>query len=304
MPARSPLAPTPPPRERPLVLLVDGSYALFRAYYAIRGMRAADGMPTGAIYGLFKQMSALVERFAPDRVLCAFDENDTGFRSEIDPTYKANRGETPEDLALQWPIARELVEKLGVQTFAHDRWEADDIIATIAGRAVAAGMDVVVSSADKDLGQLVLDGAPSIVQHDPIKDRVLDAAGVTERWGVPPAQVLEVQALVGDAVDNVRGVKGIGAKTAARLVAEFGTVEKLYARLDEVRPDRIRGLLEAGRDEAKLALRLVRLADDADLGVDWGVDLGGLTPRPDPDHDALELARRLRFRGLESLLAG
>ncbi len=304
MPPRSPLAPPPPPRERPLVLLVDGSYALFRAYYAIRGMRAADGMPTGAIYGLFKQMSALVDRFAPDRILCAFDENDTGFRSEIDPTYKANRGETPEDLALQWPIARELLQKLGVQTFAHDRWEADDIIATIARRAVAAGMDVVISSADKDLGQLVLDGTPSIVQHDPVKDRILDAAGVHERWGVPPAQVPDVQALVGDAVDNVRGVKGIGAKTAARLVADFGSIDALYARLDEVRPERVRGLLEAGQEEAALALRLVRLADDADLGVDWGLDLGALVPRSNPDHDALALARRLRFRGLETILAG
>lgn len=299
----SPLFYPAPPRERPLVLLIDGSYAIFRAYYSIRGMRAADGMPTGAIYGLIRQLTALCERFAPDRVLCAFDENDTGFRSEIDPTYKANRGETPEDLAKQWPIARDLVDALGIRTFAHPHWEADDIIATLAARAVAAGMDVVVSSADKDLGQLVRDGQPSVVQHDPVKDLVLDATAVQERWGVPPEQVPAVQALVGDSVDNVRGVKGIGHKTAAALIAEHGSIEALYGALDAVSRPRTRALLEAGRDEAELALRLVTLAADADLGDDWGADLAGIAPLATAQPRALEIAKALRFRRVVEALS-
>ncbi len=311
-PAQAPADPNaalaPPPLDaaalglgrRPVLLLLDGSWALFRAFYSIRGMQDPEGRPTGAVFGILRQLEDLHRRLQPAAVAICFDETDTGFRAALDPTYKANRGATPPELADQWPRAEALLEALGQRTLRHSQYEADDLIATLATRGSAAGFDVVIASADKDLGQLVADGDPRVVQYDPGKDVWLDAAAVEARWGVPPAAVPEVQALVGDAVDNIRGVAGIGAKTAAKIIREFGSVEAALARLDAIRPDKAQAALRAGAQDARRCLQLVRLVCDAAIVDRAGVplDLDDLAPRsPDPTA-AISQARALGFAGL------
>lgn len=281
----APSAPTPP---RGTLLLLDGSWALFRSFYAIRGMRAPDGRSTGALYGLLRQLEQLRQRFAPTAIAIAFDETDTGFRVEIDPTYKGNRGETPPELAIQWPIALQLLDALGLRVLRHGRWEADDLIATAASRAHAAGWHVVVASADKDLGQLVRDGVPAIVQYDPPKEAVLDEAAIVARWGVAPSAIPHVQALVGDAVDNIKGVTGIGAKTASKLIAAHGDLDGLYGALERVTPPRTQLALRDGEADARRCLQLCTLHVDADLCDLAGnpVDLIDFLPRS-PDAAAV-----------------
>ncbi len=288
------------------LLLLDGSWALFRSFYAIRGMRAPDGRSTGALYGLLRQVEQLRKRFAPTAIAVAFDETDTGFRTQIDPTYKANRGETPPELAVQWPIALQVLDALGLRVLRHRDWEADDLIATAAARAHAAGWNVVVASADKDLGQLVRDGSCSVVQYDPPKDAILDEAAIRERWGVAPQAIPHVQALVGDAVDNVKGVTGIGAKSASKLIAAHGDLDGLYRALDRITPARTQQALRDGEADARRCLRLCTLHAEADLCDLAGnpVDLIDFRPRP-ADAAALELlAADLGFsrllRGLAS----
>ncbi len=291
--------------RRPVLLLLDGSWALFRAFYAIRGMHGPDGRPTGAVFGILRQLEDLHRRVQPAAVAICFDETDTGFRTAIDPTYKANRGETPPELADQWPRAVALLEALGQRTLQHGQFEADDLIATLATRGCAAGFDVVIASADKDLGQLVADGDPRVVQYDPGKDLWLDAAAVEARWGVPPAAVPEVQALVGDAIDNIRGVAGIGAKTAAKIIREFGSVEGALARIDAVRPDKAQAALRAGAADARRCLQLVRLVCDAPIADRAGVplDLDDLAPRLPDVAAAISQAAHLGFSGLSEWLS-
>lgn len=303
----------PADRERPLLLVVDGSYAIFRSFFAIRGMTGPEGNPTGAIYGLVRQMRQLLDAFAPDYFAVAFDENDADFRREIDPTYKANRGETPPDLAEQWPIAREFLAEMGLCTIAHGRFEADDLLATLAREGYRRGMDVVVSSGDKDLGQVVVDGTPSVVQHDPIKGLMLDAAAIYQRWGVAPSQVPDVQALAGDSIDNVTGVPGIGIKTATKLIAAHGSLQGLYEALASVQPPRIAGLLREHRDSAERALRLVTLDAQIDLatiaaaagvpnatrndGDHANEDLGWMVPRSVASEALAIRCEQLGFKG-------
>ena len=264
-----------------MLYLVDASVYIFRAWFSIPdSMRGPDGMPVNALYGYARFLGELMQRATPAEIAVAFDESlTTSFRNEIYPLYKANRELPPPELENQLKRCRLITEALGISSLASPIWEADDLIGTLAARAQAKREPVTIVTSDKDLAQLV-------TAHDRLwdysNDRVLDRDGVFESFGVWPEQVADLLALAGDAVDNIPGVRGIGRKTASALLAHFGDLDALYARVDEVEFLRIRGAksvatkLKGGRAEAELARRLTVIVRDADLGeVDtaWrGVD--------------------------------
>ncbi len=211
----------------PVVYLIDAPVYVFRAWVTLPAMPAPDGTPTGAAYGYANTLIRFLRERAPTHVAACFDHAITSFRNELFPGYKASRGdEVPPDLAPQFAFAIEASRGLGVGAFEAERYEADDVIATLAARAVAAGARAVIVSADKDLAQLVSeDGA--VVLYDLAKERTLDAEGVREKFGVAPAQIPDYLALLGDKVDDLPGVPGFGAKGAAAALAAFGSLDAI-----------------------------------------------------------------------------
>ncbi len=204
--------------------LVDGTSQLFRAYFAIRGLSNADGMPTNAVYGFANMLRKLIQDEKPRYLGVAFDRSEETFRHERFADYKANRPDIPEDFRVQAPYARKVCEVLRIPVLELQNFEADDLIATLARQAREAGFEVVVVASDKDLLQLVGDGVTVL---NPTREVRLDAAGVRRDFGVPPELVCDVQGLMGDAVDNIPGVPGIGEKTAKSLVTSYGGLEAI-----------------------------------------------------------------------------
>jgi DNA polymerase-1 len=285
--------------KRPLLVLIDGSHAVFRAYFAVRGLSSPTGMPTGAVYGFVAMLLKLQKERAPNHIAVCFDAPGPTFRHELLPSYKANRPEMPADLAQQWPIAQRLVSEMGLPLLVKPGLEADDLIATLATQGRARGWDVLVVSSDKDLMQLVRDdgdGAPGHVwQLDDAKQTVFDSKGVAAKWGVPPRLVGDLLAIMGDSSDNVPGVKGIGEKGASKLLQQFGSLGAVYERLDEVEPQRLRELLRQDHDSAMRARRLVALRCDAELP--WTLD--DLQPK---ESDRAALVQSFTDLGFKRLL--
>lgn len=250
--------------------LVDASVYIFRAWFSIPdSMTDPKGRPVNALYGYARFMCEFMQRAAPARVAVAFDESLTSsFRNDIYPAYKSNRELPPPELEYQLDACRRFTEALGIRCFASDTWEADDLIGTLAARAAVEGMPVTIVTRDKDLAQVV--GEHDLL-WDYAADKVLDRAGIHARYGVWPEQFVDLQALTGDAVDNIPGVAGVGAKSAVALLAHFGDLDQLYARLDEVPWMKLRGAkrvlhkLEAGRESAFLSRELARIVRDAPL---------------------------------------
>ncbi len=252
--------------------LIDGSAFIFRAYHALPPLtRKSDGAPVGAVAGfcnlLWSQITAKRGADEPTHLAVIFDHSATTFRNEIYPLYKANRPELPEDLRPQFPLTREATRAFGVSCIETEGYEADDIIATLACRARDAGGTVTILSSDKDLMQLVGDG---IGMLDPMKNRQIGLAEVEEKFGVHPDRVVDVQALAGDSVDNVPGAPGIGIKTAALLIQEFGDLETLLERAGEIRQDKRRQSLIDNADQIRMSKRLVTL--DRDMPLDVALD--------------------------------
>ncbi len=274
----------PTPRT---LFLVDVSGFIHRAFHAVRPLATSRGFPTNALYGLATMLKKFARERQPQYCALAFDAGRETFRNTMFADYKANRPPAPRELALQFPIASKLAAAMGFPVIEVPGFEADDLIATLAARARADGFEVVIESGDKDLLQLV---GPGILAHDPLKDLVMDRDGVIARLGVPPEGVRDYLALVGDASDNVPGVAGIGAKGAAELIARFGSLEGVYAHLDDMSP-RKRDQLLAGRDAAFLSRDLIALRTDVPIAQSV-MDL-----RPtDPDRTMLrELFTELEF---------
>lgn len=214
-----------------MIYLVDAHVYIFRAYYSLPEMRAPDGTATHAAYGFANTLLRMASDFDASHIACVFDAAMTSFRNDIDPEYKAGRGDTPEDLEPQFAICQEVASVFGFPSFSVDDFEADDVIATLATRLCAAGRESAVVSVDKDLAQLVRDRddrdaqSGSVVLHDFAKAKTMDSRGVREKFGVAPEQIPDYLGLVGDQVDNLPGVPGIGPKSAAALLAHFGTIE-------------------------------------------------------------------------------
>jgi DNA polymerase-1 len=249
------------------VYLIDGSGFIFRAYHALPPLtRKSDGLPIGAVQGFCAMLNKLLRETnagaRPTHIAVVFDKSEKTFRNEIYPEYKAHRPPAPEDLIPQFPLVREAVKAFNVPCVEQLGYEADDLIATYAAQARDKGATVRIISSDKDLMQLVGD---RIRMVDAMKDKEFGVAEVIEKFGVPPSKVVDVQALAGDSVDNVPGVPGIGLKTAAQLVNEYGDLEAILARAGEIKQPKRRENLLAHADAARLSKRLVTLKRDVPL---------------------------------------
>ncbi|MDH3519085.1 MAG: DNA polymerase I [Myxococcales bacterium] len=284
------------PPDAPHVVIVDGTNTLYRAFFAIPGLRAPDGTPTNAAYGFVNMLGKVLREQRPDRVIVVFDARGETFRHRIYDAYKAHRDAQPEDLSAQIPLVRELVEAHRIPIIEVEGFEADDVIATLVRRTPGAARISIVST-DKDLMQLVDD---RVALLDGIRERRYGPEEVEARFGVPPEQILDLRALVGDPSDNIPGVKGIGEKGAAKLILEWGDLETLLAHADEVAAKRARSALKEGADSARLSKRLATLRTDAPLPL----DPEALAP-PEPDRERLrEIFARLGFTRLLEALGG
>ena len=250
------------------LFLVDGTAFAYRSYYAIRGgLTDSKGRPTNAVYGFTRVLLKLLREEDPSHVAVVFDAPGGTFREELYAEYKANREQTPEDLIAQLPLIDAVVEALRIPILRVQGVEADDVMGTLARRAEAAGLDTVLVTGDKDFCQLVSD---RVTVYDPSKgDRGLwtTAAEVKERFGVGPAHVVDALGLMGDTADNVPGVRGIGEKTARKLLETYGTLDGVYEHLDEIK-GKMRERLEQDHDMALLSRKLVTIDTDVALDMD------------------------------------
>ncbi|MEQ8935100.1 MAG: DNA polymerase I [Amphiplicatus sp.] len=247
--------------------LVDGSGYLFRAYHALPPLtRKSDGTPIGAVSGysnmLYKLLCDMGDEHDPTHLAVIFDHSSKTFRSDFYPEYKAHRPEPPEDLIPQFALVRDATRAFNVACIETEGFEADDIIATYARMVEAKGGEVVIISSDKDLMQLVSD---RISLYDTMKNKRIGRAEVIEKFGVPPEKVIDVQALAGDSADNVPGVPGIGVKTAAQLIEEYGDLDQILARASEIKQRKRRENLIEFADKARISRELVTLKTDVPL---------------------------------------
>jgi DNA polymerase-1 len=254
-----PAPPATEPARRPKLVLIDGFHNIFRAFFAIRNLSNSKGLPTNAVFGFVQILRKVLKDEAPDFIGVALDISDKTVRTEKFADYKANRAPMPDDLVPQIPYVRRAIEAFRIPRLELDNYEADDVMGTLAKKAAAEGYEVVLVSADKDLMQLV---GPHVTLLHTGRNKRYDAASVIEDFGVPPAQVADVLALMGDAVDNVPGVPGIGEKGARQLIAEYGSVEALLDRAAEVSRKAYREGLEQHRDQALLSKELVTIHTD------------------------------------------
>ena len=271
----------------PTLALIDASNYLYRAFYAIRGLTGPGGRPTNAVYGFLNMWRKYVVDRKPVAVAVCFDRYEKTFREELDPSYKAQRQAMPDDLVPQIEDAKSVCRLLGLAVVEEAGYEADDLIGSIAVVAKEAVFRAEICSADKDLFQLVKD--PDVAVWHPVQERLLDEAGVLEFFGVKPSQVIDVLALMGDSSDNIPGVRGIGEKTAKELIATFGSLDEIYARLAEVKGKR-RELLTAGREEAYRSQTLATVRCDRPLPAASENLLEHFRIRPLPDEAVAPLA--------------
>jgi len=249
----------------PRILLIDGTNALYRAFFAIPHLRAPDGRPTNAAYGFVNMLNKVVREELPDYAVVVFDAPGETFRHRIFDAYKAGRDATPEDLVAQFSLVRDLLRARGIAVIEVPDFEADDVIATLVSRAPERA-EIAIVSTDKDLMQLVDE---HVTLLDGMKDRRYGPAEVEERFGVPPDRILDLRSLVGDPSDNIPGVKGIGEKGAAKLIAEWGSLENLLEHASEVKATRARNALLDSADTARLSKRLATLRTDTPLPIGW-----------------------------------
>jgi DNA polymerase-1 len=254
------------------VFLVDGSGYIFRAYHALPPLtRKSDGLQVNAVLGfcnmLWKLLRDMKPEDKPTHLAVVFDKSEKTFRTELYPEYKAHRPDAPADLIPQFPLIREAVRAFDIPSLEQAGFEADDLIATYAREACEVGARCSIVSSDKDLMQLVND---CVMLYDTMKDKKIGRAEVIEKFGVPPEKVIEVQALIGDSTDNVPGVPGIGVKTAAQLITEYGDLETLLKRAGEIKQDKRRQTLIDNADKARLSKTLVTLDQNVKLDVPIG----------------------------------
>src|SRR6478609_9258026 len=261
--------PREPTQDGPKVrlYLVDGSGFIFRAFHALPPLtRKSDGLPVGAIAGfcnmLWKLLRDMPKDEAPTHLAIVLDKSEITFRNKLYPDYKAHRPEAPADLIPQFPLIREAVLAFDLPCIEQGGFEADDLIATYVREGAERGATVTIVSSDKDLMQLITD---KVVMYDTMKDRRIGIPEVIEKFGVPPEKVVEVQALAGDSVDNVPGVPGIGIKTAAQLITDYGDLETLLKRAGEIKQPKRRESLIEHAEKARISRKLVQLDDHVKL---------------------------------------
>jgi len=279
------------PPKRPSLFIIDGSNNIYRSYYAIRNLTNSAGFSTNAVYGFVTTLRKLLKDHDPDCLAVAFDEGRETARTSQFADYKKDRKPMPDDLVVQVPWVYEVLEGFRIPVIRSTEWEADDFIGSLACSARDRGYDVVIATSDKDFFQLVGDG---IRLYHTGREVMYDAKGVEEAFGLPPEKVVDVMAIWGDAIDNIPGVPGIGEKGAKGLIQQFGSLEAIYERLDEVSKPAMRKKLEENRDKAFLSRELAKIKCDLDLEIDF--ETLKLT---DPDRPKLhEIFSKLEFASL------
>jgi DNA polymerase-1 len=258
--------------ERRQLFLVDGSNYIFRAFFALPPLNNSRGMPTNAVYGFIRMFFKLIKEQHPTLIGVVFDSPKRTFRDDLFTEYKANRSETPNDLQVQIPYIYRVIDAFRIKRIVREGVEADDVIATLATAGVKKKIDSVIITADKDFMQVV---GPHVRLWDPMRDKSTGIKEVRERFGVEPRTLIDIQALMGDSIDNIKGVPGVGEKTASALIQEFGSLDNLYSNLAKVEESKkIRGakkvaaLLAEHRDSAMLARKLVTI--DCEVPLDLG----------------------------------
>lgn len=273
---------------QPQIYLIDGSGYIFRAFHALPPLTRADGTPIGAVLGFTNMLIKLLKEHSPDYLVVVFDAARENFRNEIYPQYKANRLETPPELIPQFSLIRQACEAFDVPHIEKEGYEADDLIATYAHSQPG---EVTIVSSDKDLMQLV---GGSVRMLDPIKNRLIGVQEVEEKFGVPPEKVVDVQALAGDSTDNVPGVPGIGVKTAAELIQNYGSLENLLSHAEEIKQPKRRESLINHKQDALISKELVKLKDD----VPESQTLESFAVRPIDYEKAFSFLREQNFNAL------
>lgn len=261
----------------PELLLLDGTAMLFRAYFSKHKYQAPDGLEIGGVVLVAQRLQRILSRQRPDRVALVFDAGHRTFRHQITTDYKGQRERPPDDLRPQFNLVRTVAVQLGLACFTVRGFEADDLMATLSTLGRSHGYRTRMYSADKDLYQLVTDagpGGPAVIQEIPRSRERIDADRVRQKIGVRPDQVVDYMALVGDACDNIPGIRGVGPKTAAALLSHFESLDDLYENIEQVADLPIRGAratqkrLLDGHDDALQARKLVELRRDVDVGID------------------------------------
>lgn len=278
------------------LLLIDALAFAYRAFHAIPGLGTAAGQPTNAVYGFIKMQQQLVERWKPSHQAVVFDGGLPAARLDAHPEYKAQRPPMPEGLVSQLPLLEDYLAAARVDSLRVDGEEADDVMATLVVEARAGGARVLIASSDKDLFQLVGDG---VVVVSPVKaGETMGPAEVEAKTGVPPSLIREWLALVGDSADNIPGVPGVGPKTAAKLLREFGSLEQIWRQLDTIKQPRLRAELESHQGTVLKNLELVSLRTALPLNRSWSQLVRG-----EPDRERLiALYDRLEFRSMAAAL--
>ena len=271
------------------LVLIDASSFIFRAYHAIRPLTAPDGTPVNAVFGFTQMLMKQLDDMEPKHVAVIFDVARITFRNELSPEYKANRPDPPDDLIPQFELVRDATRAFNLDCIEAPGFEADDLIATYTQQALQTEATVTIVSSDKDLMQLVSD---RVRMYDSIKNRTIGTKEVKEKFGVPPEKVVDVQALAGDSTDNVPGVPGIGVKTAAELINQYGDLDTLLARASEIKQKKRRENLLEFADKARLSRELVRLRTDVPLEV----PLEKLNRREVNGDDLMAFLSRLNFK--------
>jgi DNA polymerase-1 len=277
-----------PHAAAPVLTLIDASGYIFRAYHAIQALSTSKGVPTNAVYGFTRMLLKTLREFDPTHVALAFDKESRLGRQAIDASYKANREGPPPDLVPQFALIRRIVDALNVPVLEFEGWEADDVIGTLARRAKDEGFQILVVTGDKDFIQIVDD---HVQLYDPMQDKRTRPDDVRERLGINPSQMRDYLALVGDPIDNVPKVPGIGPKTAVELLQQFGDIETLLARLNEIQKPKVREALEANGAQLRRAKSLVTFKTDLPIEV----PIAELSRRPIKDAQARALFSELEF---------
>lgn len=245
--------------------IIDGYGFLFRAYHSLPSLKRPDGTEVGAVYGFMSMLLKVISKHEYSHLAVALDSGSKTFRNQIYPAYKANRPPAPEDLLPQFPILREAIKALNIEILEQTGYEADDLIATMANKATENNYKVIIISSDKDLMQLVQDN--SICMFDAMKNITIQEKEVVEKFGVEPKKLLDTFALVGDTSDNIPGIPGIGIKTAAELINQFGNLENLYNSLDELKQNKKNTSIKENQENAFLSKKLISLCYDAPINI-------------------------------------
>jgi DNA polymerase-1 len=280
--------------EKKRLMLIDGHALAYRAYHAIPPLTSPTGEPTNAAFGFVNMLLKALADYQPDYVITSFDVGRT-FRHEEYEAYKAHRLETPDDLKPQIGRIYELVDALGIPICTMEGYEADDVLGSLSAKAQREGLDTIIVTGDSDVFQLVGEGVRVLVPQRTFGDVALyDVEAIKERYGLLPEQLIDLKALMGDSSDNIPGVAGVGAKTATKLLQEHGSLEAIYAHLDDVTPARFRKALEEGREDAWLSKRLASIVRDLDVPMDLEKSRWGEFDR----QRVMDLLRELGFRSL------